>query len=79
MNEKPNFFYKIKSNGQVNQLDDEFKLAFTPEDREKRLQEDLLKIVTRLPDNSPGNPVPPLNRGLKNGGHSYHSQPPKRL
>lgn len=32
MTEKqPNFFYKVENTGRVNNLGDEFKLAFTPD------------------------------------------------
>lgn len=31
MTEKPNFFYKIKKNGRINNLGDEFNLVFTPD------------------------------------------------
>ncbi len=31
MTEKPNFFYKVENTGRINNLGDEFKLAFTPD------------------------------------------------
>ena len=31
MTEKPNFFYKIENTGRINNLGDEFQLAFTPD------------------------------------------------
>jgi hypothetical protein len=36
MTEKPNFFYKIEKTGRINNLGDEFKLAFTPDIPETR-------------------------------------------
>ena len=36
MTEKPNFFYKVENTGRINNLGDEFKLAFTPDLPEAR-------------------------------------------
>ncbi len=44
MTEKqPNFFYKVENNGRINNLGDEFKLAFTPDLPQQRQTTDNIK------------------------------------